>query len=108
MSVKRERCPACHRLKKRSNPANSRYWLLLHMIAEKVKPQGKIYSAEAFHEYFKQRYLGADDLDLPNGKTINIPHSTADLDTQEFNEYMAKVEQWGIEHEVYMEELHPT
>ncbi len=108
MSVRRDRCPTCHRLKKRSNPANARYWLLLHMIAEKIKPMGILYSAEQYHEYFKQRYLGADEMVLPNGKAVNIRHSTADLDTQEFAEYMGKVEQWGIEHDVYLDELQPT
>lgn len=105
---KRSRCPTCHRLKRRSNDANRRYWLLIHVIAEKLKPQGNAYSPDAWHEWFKQRYLGADEVKLPNGKVIQIRHSTADLDTAEFNEYMAKVEQWGIEHDVFLEELEPT
>lgn len=97
------RCQACGRRKSRSTSANARYWLLLHLIAEKLKPQEKSYSAETWHEYFKQRYLGADEVELPNGKLVQKPHSTTDLDVDAFNEYMAKVEQWGIEHEIWLE-----
>lgn len=99
-----ERCPTCHRKKPRSNPANARYWLLLHLIAEQIKPEGVTHSAEVWHQYFKARYLGMQEFKLPNKKVVQFPMSTTELDTQEFNEYMAKVEGWGIEHEVYMDE----
>lgn len=99
------RCKACGRRKTRSTPANARYWLLLHLIAEKLKPQGKIYSAENWHEYFKQRYLGADDIDLPNGLTIHRGHSTTNLDVSEFSDFMMKVETWAGEHEVWLEAM---
>ena len=103
--MKSERCPVCKRLKKRSNPANARYWLLLHMIAEKVKPEGKEFSPESWATYFKMRYLGADEVVMPNGKTINVPKSSAELDTEEFAEYMMKCEVWAQERGVYMEEM---
>lgn len=103
-----KRCPKCHRLMKRSNPANARYWLLLHLIADKIKPEGKTYTPEQYHIYFKSRFIGVDEVTLPNKRTIQIPKSSADLDTQEFAEYMAKVEEWAQEREVYMDELEPT
>jgi hypothetical protein len=99
------RCPTCHRKRTRSNPANARYWLLLHKIAEQVKPEGKLYSAEQWHYYFKARNLGCEEFNLPNRKVLQIPKSTADLPTDEFNDYMAKVEHWGIEHNVFLEEM---
>ena len=97
-----DRCPTCHRRKRRSNEANARYWLLLHTRAE-VPVNGKLFSADQWHLYYKTRYLGADDFKLPNGKVITIPRSTADLDTPEFNEYMEKVEAHMAEHDVYLE-----
>lgn len=108
--MKQDRCPTCHRLKKRSNPSNARYWLLLHLISDGVRPKGedgepRSYSPEAFHAYFKLRYIGADEMKLPNGKTINVPKSSAELDTEEFATYMAQVEQWGIEHDIYMQDI---
>jgi hypothetical protein len=77
--MKPDRCPTCGRRHKRSNPANALYWLLLHQMAER-KWQGQQYSAETFHKYFASKFLGADDMRLPNGKTLTIPRSTANFD----------------------------
>lgn len=101
-----DRCPTCGRKHKRSNEANRRYWLLLHMIAEKVKPaEGITYSAETWHLYFKQRFIGADEVTLPNGKTHLIIKSSSDLDTGEFNDYMQSVEVFAAGRDVYLEDL---
>jgi len=105
MAAKPERCALCHRLKKRSNVANARYWLLLHRIADKVRPEGKQYSPESFHAFFKQRFIGMDDVTLPNGKVIPMLKSSADLDKDEFNIYMANVESWAMEREIYLDEM---
>ncbi len=99
------RCPSCGRKYRRSNPQNARYWLLLFRISERLPVQGQTYSAEQFHLYFKSRFIGCDDVKLPNGKVITIPKSSADLDVAEFNEYMEKVEAWAAEHNVYLDEM---
>lgn len=99
------RCPACGRKKTRSNPANARYWLLLHMIAERLKPEGVTHSAEVWHQYFKARFLGMDEFTLPNKKVIQFPKSTTELDVTEFNDYMDKVEHWASEHDVWLEAM---
>lgn len=100
-----DRCPTCKRLHKRTHPQNARYWLLLHQIAEKMRPGGLSYSPETWHTYLKSRFLGCDELALPNGKTMTIPHSTAVLDVAEFGEYMEKVEAWAAERDVWLEEF---
>ena len=100
-----ERCPACHRRHTRSNPQNRLYWLLLHLIAEKIKPEGHVYSADSWHLYFKSRFLGCDDVTLPNGKTVAIPRSTASLDVAEFSEYVTKLEAWAASRDVYLDEM---
>lgn len=74
------------------------------MIAAKVHPQGETYSAETWHLYCKSRWLGADDVKLPNGKTITIPRSTADLDVADFGAYMDQVEAWANEHGAWLED----
>jgi hypothetical protein len=99
------RCPKCGRKKRRSNPANARYWLLLHLIADKVKPEGFSYTPETWHEWAKQRFLGADEVKLPNGKTYLKSHSSADLSTSEFADYMTKLETWAIERDVWLDSL---
>ena len=99
------RCPTCGRRHRRSNPANSRYWSLLHAIADKVKPAGVSFSADSWHQYCKSRWLGCDDVPLPNGKVLTIPKSTAALDVAEFGEYMDKVEAWAAERDVWLADL---
>ena len=97
-----ERCPTCRRRIKRSSQANRLYWLLLHELADKLRPDGQQYSAEAFHTYYKSRFLGCDDVKLPNGKTLTIPRSSADLDIAEFADYVAQVEADAAERGVFL------
>jgi hypothetical protein len=99
-----ERCPKCGRRPKRSSEANRRYWLLLHTLASKLKPDGNEYSAETYHVYYKLKFLGADDVKLPNGKVIAVPKSTAELDKAEFHEYAFMVEHDANERGVYLDE----
>ena len=102
------RCPTCRQLKKRSNPANARYWLLLHLISDNVKPEGQQHAPEVWHVYMKQRYIGVDEVKMPNKQVLLMPKSSADLNTAEFAEYMANVEAWAMERNVYLDEMEPT
>jgi len=97
------RCPTCGRRHKRTTAANAYYWQLLHAIAEGVRPGGNAYGPEAWHVYAKSRWLGADDVKLPNGKVIVVPHSTANLSVDEFNDYVSAVEAWAAERGVFLE-----
>lgn len=99
------RCPTCHRKLRRSSESNRRYWALLHEIAERVTPNGQRYSAETWHAWAKSRWLGCDDVKLPNGKTLVIPRSSADLDMAEFGEYMDQVEAWAAERDVWLADV---
>lgn len=100
-----ERCPKCHRTIRRSSEANRRYWLLLHMMAEKLKPEGKEYSPETWHLYFKLKHLGGNDVTMPNGKVIVVPKSSAELDKDEFHEYVFQVESFANERGVFLDDL---
>ena len=105
MSAKLERCPACGRKNKRSNEANARLWLIYHALADKLPVRGQSFSAEVWHEYMKGRFLGADDVLLPNQKVSVKTRSTANLDTAEFNDYATQVEAWANEHNVFLDEM---
>lgn len=100
-----DRCPKCGRKVKRSNPANARYWLVLHMIAEKVKPDGQQFSAETWHTYWKLKLLGGNDVTMPNGKVIVVANSSAELAKDKFHEYAFQVEAWANERGVYLDEV---
>ena len=100
-----DRCPTCHRLHKRSQPQNAAYWALLHLLAEQLRPGGVTYSAEQYHKYYASRILGCDDVKLPNGKTLTIPRSTANLDVAEFSDYFDAVQADAAERGVHLSEL---
>jgi hypothetical protein len=97
------RCPTCGRVPKRSTDANKRYWLLLAELSVKLKVAGVQYSRQTWHEYMKEKFLGANEITLPNGKTRIISISSADLDKTEFSEYMDKVEHWCGERDVWLD-----
>lgn len=101
--MKVTRCPTCGRKNRRTTQANARYWVLLHAISEGVKPQGQQHSSEVWHTYFKGRFLGCDEVKLPNGKVMQFPNSTSELDTTEFSDYMQQVEVFANERGVHLE-----
>lgn len=78
------------------------------MIADRVKPEDKEYSANTWHLFFKRAYLGADDVKLPNGKVITVPKSTAELDTAEFGDYFTKVQIWAQKRDIYLDDIQPA
>jgi hypothetical protein len=79
-------------------------WLLYHLAAAKLHPGGASYSAEQFHYYYRSRFLGCDDIELPSGKALSIPRSTANLDVSEFSAYMDAVEADLAQRDVWLEE----
>lgn len=97
-------CPTCGRKPKRSSEANRRYWAIINLLSEKVKPNGQQFSPESFHTYLKCRFLGMRELQMPSGQAITVPVSSADLDTSEFNDYMTQCEAWAAEMGVYLED----
>lgn len=82
-------------------------WTLYHKLSEKLRPDGKQYDAESYHEYYKSKFLGGKEIDLPNGKSKMIWRSTANLDVVEFSDFYGKVEADAAERGVYLDEL-PT
>lgn len=99
-----ERCPACKRKLKRSSEANRKYWSLLHLMSEKLRPQGRQFAADTLHLWAKSKFLGTVDHVLPGGKVHSEPNSTADLDTAEFSDYFDRVQAFANEQGVYLED----
>jgi hypothetical protein len=89
----------------RSTEANRRYWLLLHAIADKLRPNGQEFNADTWHTWAKSKFLGCEEFRLPNGKTLLIPNSTTGLDVAEFGDYMTQLEAWAHEHDVWLEDV---
>ena len=81
------------KLRKRTAPQNRRYWGrgVLAQIAEQATVNGKLYSAETWHEQFKRQFIGV--IELPSGEVIG--KSSKDLSTAEFSEFCQKVEAYA-------------
>ncbi len=87
---------------RRNNDQNALLWALYHEIADKVKPGGVTYSTEQWHLWAKSRFLGCDDVRLPNGKNLLLPKSTADLPVDKFSNYFEQVSAFAADHGVYL------
>jgi len=79
--------------RKRTTPQNRRYWSngVLKQIAEQATVSGKLYSAETWHEMFKRKFIGFDE--LPNGEVIG--KSSTKLTTAEFCTFCDQVEAYA-------------
>lgn len=81
---------------RRTLEQNKRLHAILSDIAEQAWVDGRQYSADVWKEYFRQRFLGTEEIALPGGKLIERGVSTTTLDIHEFNEFMAKVEAHAV------------
>jgi len=88
---------------KRSTEQNRLYWACLNEIAEQAKPEGREYSAETWAEYFKSRFIGSEDITLPNGQTLTRPISTTTLDKGSFSEYVTQIQAWCGQHGILLD-----
>lgn len=78
---------------KRSIEQNKRYHALLRDLSAVAWLDGRQYGPEAWAEYFKQTFIGWDD--LPGGGKRGI--STTTLSVAEFCDYMTRIEVWAAE-----------
>lgn len=78
---------------KRSGEQNKRYWAILNEIAATAWVGGRQFSAEAWHELFKMKFIGHEE--TPDGRQIGI--STTTLSVAEFAEFMTKIEVYAVD-----------
>ena len=81
------------KLRTRTQKQNRRYWGngVLAQITEQACVGGQMYSAESWHEVFKRKFIGLDE--LPDGGVIG--KSSTELTTAEFCEFCEKVEAYA-------------
>lgn len=80
--------------KRRSDAANRRYWFVLEQISQQVVVAGHRHPKEFWHEYFKRKFIGYEELPDDQGM---LGLSTTTLDATEFGNYVFKVESWAVE-----------
>lgn len=76
---------------KRSVDQNKRYWAILNEIAEGAWIGGRQFSTEAWHEFFRAKFIGYEE--TPDGRQIGM--STTTLSVAEFGDYMTRVEAYA-------------
>lgn len=78
---------------KRTQAQNSRYWGqgVLAQVAAQATVNGRLYSADVWHEQFKRMFIGVEE--LPNGQVIG--KSSTKLTTSEFCAFSDQVEAWA-------------
>jgi hypothetical protein len=79
--------------RKRTAPQNKRYWGkgVLAQVAAQAAPNGRLYSAETWHEQFKRMFIGV--VELPSGEVIG--KSSTALSTTEFSDFCSQVEAYA-------------
>lgn len=78
---------------KRTPAQNRRYWGqgVLAQVAAQATVNGRLYSADVWHEQFKRMFIGVEE--LPNGQLIG--KSSTKLTTAEFCAFCDQVEAWA-------------
>ena len=96
-------------MKKRSNPANARYWLLVHRNSLVPVPfpdrPPQLFGVEEWHEFFKREFIGMHEIVLPNGRSFIKSESSSELGIDEFSDFMEQVEALSAERGVFLDEL---
>jgi hypothetical protein len=88
---------------KRSLEQNRLYWAILSDISEQVVP-GKAYEPSVWHEYLRALFLSERVMELPDGSIKMLEPSTAELNLADFSQYVEKVIQWALQHDVKLSE----
>ncbi len=92
------KCPTCGQEEKLSDPQRARYFAMLRKLLKHPKLQHL--TTEQLHLYFKDKFLGGRDVQLPNGKTIYVVNSVSRKsgpDKMTMSEYMDEIEAWASE-----------
>jgi hypothetical protein len=74
---------------KRSTEQNRLLWATLNQIAEGAWLGGRQFSADSWHEFYKRKFIGCEE--LPDGSQVGI--STTTLSVGEFSDYIERIRQ---------------
>jgi hypothetical protein len=81
---------------KRSTDQNRRYWALVTTIARQAKIDGRQFGKDAWHEHLARRFGVCREMTLPDGASIMVRKSTADMDMQTFAAYLSRIEAYAV------------
>lgn len=82
----------------RSLEQNALYWDTIHKIAEICWIDGRQFTPQVWHRYFKERFLPGRIIELPYGQITEAEPSTTELTVEEFSEFVEQVIQFWEMH----------
>lgn len=77
---------------------NALYWTQVRECAERVTIEGKRFTPQVWHVYFKQRFLPGRIIELPNGQIMEQDPTTTELTKEEFSLFIEEVLQFKENH----------
>lgn len=101
----RLKCPTCGQTPRRSLEQNNRLHKLFHLMAERLKGKdGLMHTQQWWKVLSKDRWLGYDEFNKPDGQTIYVLKATSDLTVQELTAFMDEVERYCAIRGLYLQE----
>ena len=90
-----DKCPTCGQIKRRSSEQNRRLHKLFNLMAEQLKGKDGLYHPAAWWKVMsKDQWLGYDEFNKSDGKTIYVLRATSELDVEALTEFMNEVEHY--------------
>lgn len=80
---------------KRSGEQNRLFHALLNVIAENAAVEGKFYDMETWKEHVRRKFIGTEEINLPDGSRLERGISTASLTVPEFTLLIERVQAWA-------------
>ena len=77
---------------------NALYWSTVQEVAKYVAINGRKFTPQVWHIYFKQRFLPGRIIELPNGEIMEAEPTTTELTKEEFSEFVTEVIQFLENH----------
>jgi len=100
-----KRCPTCGQSHRRSSAQNARLHKLFTMMSEQLKGKDGLYHPTMYWKVLsKDQWLGYDEVQHPDGRTIYALKSTANLSVEELNNFMNEVERYCAVRGVYLQD----
>lgn len=78
---------------KRSLEQNARLHALLGEIAGQAWVRGRQFDADTWKEYYRQKFIGTEEIIMPDNKRFERGISTTTLDVAAFSDFMERIQE---------------
>lgn len=80
---------------RRSSEQNRLFHALLNEISEQAMIGGKHYDADTWKELIRRKFIGSEEINLPDGSRLERGISTTTLSVPEFTQLIDRVTAWA-------------